>query len=128
GLSLCLPSAAEWSAVATEASSPQTALADLLTRARQAESDRQWQEAIQIYEKVMRRYPGQADVERRLQIVRVHFDVSRRYTDASFVAATDGTTSTAALELFGEILTKLQLYYVDPIDFQKLLRNGTAFL
>jgi carboxyl-terminal processing protease len=128
GISLCLPWSAEWSAVATEASSPPSALADLLTRARQAESDRQWQEAIQVYEKVMRRYPGQADVERRLQIVRVHFDVSRRYTDKTFVAATERTTSTAALELFGEILTKLQLYYVDPVDFQKLLRNGTAFL
>jgi len=28
----------------------------------------------------------------------------------------------------GEILNKLQAYYVEPIDFGRLLRNGTAFL
>jgi carboxyl-terminal processing protease len=92
------------------------------------EKDHRWQESIQHYEKVQRKFPQYQDAKHRLQIVRIHFDVTRRYADKSFVMTLDQTQPVAALDLVGEILNKLQAYYVEPIDFGKLLRNGTAFL
>ncbi len=99
-----------------------------LSNGKQLERDRRWQEAIQQYEKLNRKFPQQIEVERRLQIVRIHFDVTRRYSDKSFIETINRTSPAAALDLMGEVLTKLQVYYVEAIDFQKLLRNGTAFL
>ncbi len=128
GWSLCLAQPLfETSVVAAEAVTPGK-LAELVEDGKSLEVDRRWQEAIQVYEKILRKAPSQIEIERRLQIVRVHYDVSRRYADKSFVTSVERVQPAAALDLMGEILTKLQLYYVEPIDFPKLLRNGTAFL
>jgi carboxyl-terminal processing protease len=127
-MSLCLGQAAfEANAVADETVAP-SRIAESIEQGKRLEIDRRWQEAIQIYEKILRKAPTQVEIERRLQIVRIHYDVSRRYADPSFLAAVDRTQPNAALDLTGEILTKLQLYYVEPVDFGRLVRNGTAFL
>ena len=95
---------------------------------RQLESQQRWQEAISHYEKASRKHQGNSDLDRRLQIVRVRYDVWRRYTDASFISTVDRTSPQAALNLLAEVLNKLDLYYVDAINLQDLLRNGTVFL
>ncbi len=101
---------------------------ELLDNGKQLERDRRWQEAIQQYEKLNRKFPNQIEVERRLQISRIHFDVTRRYSDKTFIATIDRGLPTTSLDVMGEVLTKLQVYYVEAIDFPRLLRNGTAFL
>jgi carboxyl-terminal processing protease len=128
GMSLCTAQLVpERMAIAIDTIAP--ALQDeLLAEGLRLESDRRWQEAIQIYEKIVRKSPLNIEIERRLQIVRVHYDVSRRYADRSFVASVERVQPTVALDLLSEILTKLQLYYVEPLDFGRLLQNGTAFL
>ncbi len=97
-------------------------------KGKQLERDRRWQEAIQHYEKLVRKFPQSQEVEQRLQIVRIHFDVTRRCGDKSFIDTIDRSSPNAALDVLGEVLTKLQVYYVEAIDFPRLLRNGTAFL
>jgi carboxyl-terminal processing protease len=105
-----------------------SSFAELMEQGINLEKDHRWQESIQHYEKVQRKFPQYQDTQRRLQIVRIHFDVTRRYSDKSFVMTLDQSQPVAALDLLGEILNKLQAYYVEPIDFSRLLRNGTAFL
>jgi carboxyl-terminal processing protease len=102
--------------------------AEQFEKGKQLERDRRWQEAIQHYEKLARKFPQQPEVEQRLQIVRIHFDVTRRCSDKSFIDTIDRSSPNAALDVMGEVLTKLQVYYVEAIDFSRLLRNGTAFL
>ncbi len=128
GMSLCLAQLVpERMAVAIDTIAP-ASKDDLLAEGLRLEADRRWQEAIQLYEKIARKSPQNVDIERRLQIVRVHFDVSRRYADRSFVTSIERVQPSVALDLLSEILTKLQLYYVEPLDFGRLLQNGTAFL
>ncbi len=128
GMSLCCAQLApERMAIAIDTIAP-ASKDDLLAEGLRLEADRRWQEAIQLYEKIARKSPQNVDIERRLQIVRVHFDVSRRYADRSFVTSVERVQPTVALDLLSEILTKLQLYYVEPLDFGRLLQNGTAFL
>jgi len=102
--------------------------AEMIDEGLSLEKDHRWQESIQHYEKAHRKFPQYPDAQRRLQIVRIHFDVTRRYTDKSFIMTLDQTQPIVALDLLGEILNKLQSYYVEPIDYPRLLRNGTAFL
>jgi carboxyl-terminal processing protease len=128
GMSLCLPNAAWPQPLPNAVTGHSESLVDSMARGRALEIDRRWQEAIQLYEKLHRKNPQHQEIETRLQVVRVRFDVSRRYSDRSFVLSTERMSPAAALDLASEILTKLQLYYVEPLDFQALLRNGTAFL
>ncbi len=103
-------------------------LEEALSHGRELEIQQRWQEAINHYEKLHRKYPDSEDANRRLQIVRIHYDIWRRYTDQSFINTVDRTNTQSALTLYAEILGKLELYYVDPISLPNLLRNGTVFL
>ncbi len=108
---------------------PQIAVEDdPIAVGRQLEIQQRWQEAIVHYEKFNRKHPEQVDIARRLQIVRIRYDVWRRYTDQTFISTVDNSSPKQALDLYEEILTKLDLYYVDQLKFTDLLRNGTAFL
>ena len=99
-----------------------------LETGRQLEQERRWQEAIQVYEKALKQDLRNKDLSERLQISRVHLDVNRRYSDRSFIETVERSTPADALEMYTDVLTKLEAYYVEPIDFYKLALHGTAYL
>ena len=99
-----------------------------LTEGKRLEQERRWQEAILHYEKSLKKDPGQRECSERLQICRVHFDVTRRYSDRSFMQTVDSSSATQAFQVLSEVLAKLDVYYVEPIDYYKLALHGTAFL
>lgn len=92
------------------------------------EADRRWQEAMHFYEKCFRLHRDAKELEYRLKICRIHHDVVRRYGDATFTQALDTLSGQAALELYSEVLGKLELNYVEATSLQDLMRNGTAYL
>lgn len=94
----------------------------------QFENEDRWQEAISLYEKQLRAFPENPNIFRRLQISRIHFDVSRRYKDPRFISQIEQIAPVVALNLYSEILTKLEYNYVEAVSLSQLIRNGTAFL
>ncbi len=100
----------------------------VLSEGKRFEYERRWQEAIQFYEKALKKNPRFRDCNERLQICRVHFDVTRRYSDRSFLQTVDQSTPAEAFEVMSEVLAKLDVYYVESIDYYKLALHGTAFL
>lgn len=100
----------------------------ILSHGKKLETERRWQEAIQFYEKAVRKDPRFKECQDRLQISRVHFDVTRRYSDRSFMQTVDQSTPTDALQSLMEVVAKLDVYYVEPVDYYKLALHGTAFL
>jgi carboxyl-terminal processing protease len=92
------------------------------------EQERRWQEAILHYEKLLKKEPKIAEYSDRLQICRVHFDVTRRYSDRSFMQVVEASSASDAFQVLTEVLTKLEVYYVEPVDYYKLALHGTAFL
>ncbi len=99
-----------------------------MVEGRRLEQERRWQEAILHYEKSQKRDPRLTECSERLQICRVHFDVTRRYSDRSFMQVVDRSTPADAFQVMSEVLAKLDVYYVEPIDYYKLALHGTAFL
>lgn len=95
---------------------------------RQLEAEHRWQEAIQYYEKAIKREGSNRMLSERLQSSRIHQDVVRRYSDRSFVDTVRRSNISEALDVYGEVLVKLDAYYVDPIDYGKLALFGTACL
>lgn len=101
---------------------------DLLESGRRLEQERRWHEAILHYERSVRKNPDFRIAAERLQVCRVHHDVTRRYSDRSFLQTVDGSSASDALKVFTEVIAKLEVYYVDRIDYYKLALHGTAFL
>jgi len=106
----------------------QVATAEVLQQGMQLEQDRRWSEAIHLYEKATKRFPQDSDLRRRLLISRIHFDVTRRYRDISYTDSVAQLNVEQAADLYVEILAKLEANYVDPLNLNEVLRNGTAFV
>ncbi len=102
--------------------------AEVLESGRLLEQERRWHEAILHYERTVRKNPEFRTAAERLQVCRVHHDVTRRYTDRSFIQAVDSASVADALKVYSEVIAKLEVYYVDRIDYYKLALHGTAFL
>lgn len=99
-----------------------------MAEGRRLEKERRWQEAILHYEKAHKKDSRLKECNERLQICRVHFDVTRRYSDRSFMQVVDRSSPAEAFLVMNEVLSKLDVYYVEPIDYYKLALHGTAFL
>jgi carboxyl-terminal processing protease len=108
--------------------SPASVEADVLKSGRLLEQERRWHEAILHYERTVRKNPDFRTAAERLQVCRVHHDVTRRYSDRSFLQAVDTSSVADALKVYSEVIAKLEIYYVDRIDYYKLALHGTAFL
>jgi carboxyl-terminal processing protease len=101
---------------------------EILEAGRKLELERRWHEAILHYEKVTRKNAQLRASSERLQVCRVHHDVTRRYSDRSYLQTIDTSTPADALKVFSEVIAKLEVYYVDRIDYYRLALHGTAFL
>ena len=110
------------------ASARTSALVDLLDRGRALENERRWGEALTHYEEAFRQFPADRDLEQRLQISRMHYDLGRRYNDRSFRDTLGRSSAAQALDLYGEVLLKIQTHYVDSPDWRRLAEYGVASL
>jgi carboxyl-terminal processing protease len=52
----------------------------------------------------------------------------RRYSDRSFIDTVRRSNPSEALDLYGEVIAKLEAYFVETIDYSKLALYGTACL
>lgn len=101
---------------------------ELLAQGIQLERDRAWIDAIHHYEAMLRSDPEQPPVRRRLQIARLHHDVVRRASDSAIGELIHSIDPAKALDLYTEILARLEMSYVDVVQFTELVRGGTAYL
>jgi carboxyl-terminal processing protease len=95
---------------------------------RELEAQRRWSEALTFYEEALRRTPQQQVLEERLHLTRIHYDLAGRYGDNSYVESLRTMGRDKTLELYDEVLLKIQSHYVDPPHWQQLVDSGTAAL
>lgn len=99
---------------------------EVLARGQVLEAERKWGEALSVYEKALRQHPELAALKQRVNIARMHLDVARRYTDKSFLATVDQMTERQALDLYAEVLQKIETNYVQQPKWRELVENGAA--
>jgi carboxyl-terminal processing protease len=92
------------------------------------EQSQLWLEAIQHYEVATRKFPDHAELKRRLLISRLHYDVLRRCLDVTMLENLKQASVQDVLELYSEVLARLEMSYVDPLEMSQLVRGGTAYL
>jgi carboxyl-terminal processing protease len=120
------------SPAATALSSSSTGSSDaagqMLREGRLLEMEGRWGEALTHYEDAMRRFPEHDALQRRFEFTRLHYDLGRRYADRSFRSAVESLGFEAALDVYEEVLLKIQAHYVESPNFKELLERGSNCL
>ena len=99
-------------------------LEEFLARASDCERKQLWHQAAEIYERALRLYPRHDDLHHRWHKAERRYSLSRRYHDASFVDDLLRLSERDALELFDEVLRKIDSHYVEAVDVDRLVRMG----
>jgi carboxyl-terminal processing protease len=92
------------------------------------ERARQWIDAIDIYEKSVKKWPESAELKYGLRRSRIHFGIERRYDDGSFESRLSRLSRSSSLDLFDEVLEHIRLHYVDEVSATSFVAHGTESL
>lgn len=101
---------------------------DLLRQGYQLEQQGRWSEALGLYEDGVRQFPAEPTLQRRFEFSRLHHDVARRYNDNSYRAALARLSFSESLDLYSEVLLKLQTHYVETPNWKDLVERGANAL
>ena len=97
----------------------------IVSQGAKLESQRRWGEALSLYEDEVRKNPSVTQLFERIDLAKIHYDLGRRYADGSFRRSIASLDESRALELYGEVLTKIYAHYVQEPDWKHLLDRGT---
>ena len=97
---------------------------DALRRGIDLERQRSWTSAIETYEDALKLRPDRADVRQRLRLCESHYKLGRRYSDQSFRSVLLRLSPERSLDLFDELLERIETHYVEPVAIEPLLRHG----
>lgn len=89
------------------------------------EANRQWRDAIRLYEAALEKFPEDDGLTYALRRTRVHFGIERRYADNSFEKQMLKMSRSESLDLLEDVLGRVQTEYVDPITATKFVAHGT---
>ena len=105
--------------------SPRDAHIDgLLQQGHRLEAEGRWGEALSHYENAIRTFPEDRSLRRRFDFARMHYDLRRRYSDSSHRDALNRLTLEQALDVYTEVLLKVQTHYVKAPHWKELLEQG----
>ena len=122
------PTAAQDRGTAPAASNFTAQVNGFLRRAERLEGERRWGEALSIYEEALREFPDEPTLGNRQILAKIHYDLGRRYGDSSFLRAISTLPERDALNLYSEVLIKIESHYVTSPDWGMLVARGTQSL
>ncbi len=103
-------------------------LATVFENGSRLESERKWAEALSFYEEHLKAHPARTDLQQRVVITRAHYDVARRYGDDSYTAALAALSERDTLNIYDEVLLKIQANHVQQPHWQKFIQSGLTNL
>lgn len=101
---------------------------ELLRSGQQLEQQRRWGEALAHYEDAIRQYPNELVLQQRFDTARLHYDLERRYTDRSFCELVLRLSTERSLELYSQVLLKIEAHYVEVPQWKDVIERGTGNL
>ncbi len=99
-----------------------------LQHGQELEAQRRWGEALAHYEEGLRQFPEENVLEKRFELARLHYDLGRRYADRSFAEHVARMPAEKALELYVQVLQKIETHYVEQPAWKDLVDRGTSDL
>lgn len=83
-----------------------------------------WNEALNYWEKALRSYPGDGRVTKRYYLAKIRYDIEHRLADDVYTALVGKMTLSQTRAALSEILNKIQINYVDSLDWGALSQCG----
>lgn len=100
----------------------------VLSSGLQLEQERNWKEAIQVYQDALKVWKDNQALQLGLRRARFNYAIDRRYLDASFKSTLKPMTREAALELYDDVVTNIQGHFLEPLSTTTLVAHGTESL
>jgi len=100
----------------------------ILAKGAELEKNGQWGEALSLYQNTLKDFPNSKSLQTRRSVARIHFDLERRYSDTSFLKTIESTDGNTAMNVYAEVLLKIQSYYVDEPNWADLASYGLTAL
>ncbi len=113
---------------AAELESPMANPDSILHQGSLYESQGQWGEALTLYQQALKDNPNDEPLRTKRAVARIHFDLDRRYSDTSFIKTINTTDANTSMNVYAEVLLKVQSYYVDQPDWAELASYGLTSL
>jgi carboxyl-terminal processing protease len=92
------------------------------------EVSKKWIDAITHYEKAIKLFPDNKDLELGLRRSKIQFSIERRYTDNTFHKSLLTMQRQEALALFNDVLNLVQSHYVETVTPTSFVAHGTESL
>jgi carboxyl-terminal processing protease len=103
-------------------------IAGLLHRGRDLELQHRWGEALSLYEDAIRQHRAEPTLQQRFDYARLHYDLQRRYNDRSYCDTVARLPLERALELYSQVLLKIDSHYVEAPQWKDLVSRGNENL
>ncbi len=100
----------------------QRELARILQIGAELEKEERWADALAHYTAALKIFYNDPDVLRHYRNARLHFEIGRRADDTSFLQMVQNTQQYHALQLYEQIITKIQNDYVDEPNWDQFFR------
>jgi carboxyl-terminal processing protease len=88
------------------------------------ERAKNWFAAVQVYRDAKDLWPSKAEFKQRLRLCEMHHRLARRYQDQSFRTVLIRLPREKALDVFDELVERIETHYVDPVALEPLIRRG----
>ena len=103
-----------------------SAISRVLDSGRTLEMGGHWADALTKYEEALHEYPEDHALQARFDVARLHYSLEQRYDDRSFREALKTMRPQQTLELYTDLLGKIDAhYYTDP-PYQMMTQRGAA--
>jgi carboxyl-terminal processing protease len=123
-----LPSAT--SAPQSESSSAadafKSAISSVLENGRVLELKGRWADALTHYEEALHEYPEDQRLQARFDTARLHYSLEQRYDDRSFRESLRTLRPQQSLELYGDLLGKINEHYYTSPPWKEIAQRGAA--
>jgi carboxyl-terminal processing protease len=105
-----------------------SAISRVLDSGRTLEMGGHWADALTKYEEALHEYPEDQSLQARFDVARLHYSLEQRYDDRSFREAVKTMRPQQSLDLYTDLLSKVDAhYYTDP-PYQSMVQRGAAAL
>jgi len=88
------------------------------------ERKRNWASAIRLYEDALEQWPSRIEFTHRLLLCEIHYKIVRRYQDRSFRDVLLKLSREKAMELYDELVDRIESHYVDRAALEPMVRRG----
>ena len=104
------------------------AIGHVLDAGRTLEQSGHWADALTQYEEALHEYPEDQALQARFDVARLHYSLEQRYDDRSFRESLRTMKPAQSLELYTDLLSKIDAhYYTDP-PWQSISQRGASAL